>query len=186
MLAFWTLRHSSFLFSLQESSQPVGSLGHDADLRRQQQDSSNSSIADIHRLFNWLSETLANARHSDASLTDTVNKALGLSSDDACEEMRPKHDYELNSTLDKKEYEPTCAKIENAHFRDTKSPLLEIDTLSLKYPVAVSTSEVGTDHKVHLKDVSICLLIIFVFMNAYVNGRMWVYFNELFFLFSRK
>ncbi|XP_020924638.1 protein TASOR isoform X4 [Sus scrofa] len=137
----------------EESSQPVGSLGHDADLRRQQQDSSNSSIADIHRLFNWLSETLANARHSDASLTDTVNKALGLSSDDACEEMRPKHDYELNSTLDKKEYEqPTCAKIENAHFRDTKSPLLEIDTLSLKYPVAVSTSEVGTDHKVHLKD----------------------------------
>ncbi|XP_047633165.1 protein TASOR isoform X4 [Phacochoerus africanus] len=137
----------------EESSQPIGSLGHDADLRRQQQDSSNSSIADIHRLFNWLSETLANARHSDASLTDTVNKALGLSSDDACEEMRPKHDYELNSSLDKKEYEqPTCAKIENAHFRDTKSPLLEIDTLSLKYPVAVSTSEVGTDHKVHLKD----------------------------------
>uniref|UniRef100_A0A8C3YQ68 Transcription activation suppressor n=1 Tax=Catagonus wagneri TaxID=51154 RepID=A0A8C3YQ68_9CETA len=137
----------------EESSQPVGLLGHDADLRRQQQDSSNSSIADIHRLFNWLSETLANARHSDASLTDTVNKALGLGSDDVYEEMRPKHDYELNSSLDKKEYEqPTCAKVENAHFRDTKSPLLETDTLSLKYPVAVSTSEVGTDHKLHLKE----------------------------------
>ncbi|XP_059795925.1 protein TASOR isoform X3 [Balaenoptera ricei] len=137
----------------EESPQLVGSLGHDADLRRQQQDTSNSSIADIHRLFNWLSETLANARHSDASLTDTVNKALGLNSDDAREEMRQKHEYELNSTLDKKEYEqPTCAKIENAHFKDTQSPLLEVDTSSLKYPVAVSTSEVGTDHKLHLKE----------------------------------
>ncbi|XP_023979655.1 protein TASOR isoform X9 [Physeter macrocephalus] len=137
----------------EESPQPVGSLGHDADLRRQQQVTSNSSIADIHRLFNWLSETLANARHSDASLTDTVNKALGLSSDDAYEEMRQKHEYELNSTLDKKEYEqPTCVKTENAHFKDTQSPLLEVDTSSLKYPVAVSTSEVGTDHKLHLKE----------------------------------
>ncbi|XP_007451822.1 PREDICTED: protein FAM208A isoform X3 [Lipotes vexillifer] len=137
----------------EESPQPVGSLGHDADLRRQQQDTSNSSIADIHRLFNWLSETLANARHSDASLTDTVNKALGLSSDDAFEEMRQKHEYELNSTLDKKEYEqPTCAKIESAHFKDTQSTLLEVDTSSLKYPVAVSTSEVDTDHKLHLKE----------------------------------
>ncbi|XP_024602163.1 protein TASOR isoform X4 [Neophocaena asiaeorientalis asiaeorientalis] len=137
----------------EESPQPVGSLGHDADLRRQQQDTSNSSIADIHRLFNWLSETLANARHSDASLTDTVNKALGLSSDGAYEEMRQKHEYELNSTLDKKEYEqPTGVKIESAHFKDTQSPLLEVDTSSLKYPLAVSTSEVGTDHKLHLKE----------------------------------
>ncbi|XP_067610920.1 protein TASOR isoform X6 [Pseudorca crassidens] len=137
----------------EESPQPVGSLGHDADLRRQQQDTSNSSIADIHRLFNWLSETLANARHSDASLTDTVNKALGLSSDGAYEEMRQKHEYELNSTLDKKEYEqPTGVKMESAHFKDTQSPLLEVDTSSLKYPLAVSTSEVGTDHKLHLKD----------------------------------
>ncbi|XP_032505260.1 protein TASOR isoform X7 [Phocoena sinus] len=137
----------------EESPQPVGSLGHDADLRRQQQDTSNSSIADIHRLFNWLSETLANARHSDASLTDTVNKALGLSSDGAYEEMRQKHEYELNSTLDKKEYEqPTGVKIESAHFKDTQSPLLEVDTSSLKYPLAVSTSEVGTDHKLQLKE----------------------------------
>lgn len=146
-----------------ESPQPVGSLGHDADLRRQQQDTSNSSIADIHRLFNWLSETLANARHSDASLTDTVNKALGLSSDGAYEEMRQKHEYELNSTLDKKEYEqPTGVKMESAHFKDTQSPLLEVDTSSLKYPLAVSTSEVGTDHKLHLKEVSLYLLVIFV------------------------
>ena len=82
-----------------ESPQPVGSLGHEADLRRQQQDTSNSGVADIHRLFNWLSETLANARHSDASLTDTVNKALGLSSDVAYEEMRQKHEYDFNLNM---------------------------------------------------------------------------------------
>ncbi|XP_038422051.1 protein TASOR isoform X14 [Canis lupus familiaris] len=135
-----------------ESPQPIGSLGHDADLRQQQQDTSNSGVADIHRLFNWLSETLANARHSDASLTDTVNKALGLNTDDPYEELRQKHEYELNSP-DKKEYEqPTCAKIENVHFKGTQSPLLEIDTSLLKYPVALSTSEAGTDHKLHLKE----------------------------------
>ncbi|XP_025841864.1 protein TASOR isoform X4 [Vulpes vulpes] len=135
-----------------ESLQPIGSLGHDADLRQQQQDTSSSGVADIHRLFNWLSETLANARHSDASLTDTVNKALGLNTDDHYEELRQKHEYELNSP-DKKEYEqPTCAKIENVHFKGTQSPLLEIDTSLLKYPVALSTSEAGTDHKLHLKE----------------------------------
>ncbi|XP_040484597.1 protein TASOR isoform X2 [Ursus maritimus] len=137
----------------EESLQPVGSLGHDADLRQQQQDTSNSGVADIHRLFNWLSETLANARHSDASLTDTVNKALGLNTDDTYEELRQKHEYELNSPPDKKEYEqPTCAKIENVHFKGTQSPLLEVDTSLLKYPVAVSTSEAGADHKLHLKE----------------------------------
>ncbi|KAM5314240.1 protein TASOR isoform 2-T2 [Glossophaga mutica] len=138
----------------EESSQPVGSLGHDADLRQQQQDTSNSGVSDIHRLFNWLSETLANARHSDASLTDTVNKALGLSTDGAYEELRQKHDeYDLNSNPDKKEYDqPTCTKIENAHFKDTQSPLPEADKSSVKYHVAVSTSEVGTDYKLHLKE----------------------------------
>ncbi|KAM5231607.1 protein TASOR isoform 1-T1 [Hipposideros larvatus] len=135
----------------EESPQPAGSLGHDADLRQQQQDSSD--VADIRRLFNWLSETLANVRHPDVSLTDTVNKALGLSTDDAYEELRQKHEYELNSNLDKKDYEqPTCAKIENAHCKGTQSPLLEADTSSLKYPVAISTSEVSTDHKLHLKE----------------------------------
>ncbi|XP_045386793.1 protein TASOR isoform X4 [Lemur catta] len=136
-----------------ESPQPVGSLGHDADLRRQQQDTCSSGITDIHKFFNWLSETLANARHSDASLTDTVNKALGLSTGDAYEMLRQKYEYELNSTLDKKEFEqPTCVKIENAHFKGIQSPLLEVDTASLKYPVAISTSDMDTDHKLHLKE----------------------------------
>ncbi|XP_047387407.1 protein TASOR isoform X4 [Sciurus carolinensis] len=84
---------------------------------------------------------------------ETVNKALGLSTDDAYEELRQKHEYDSNSTSDKKEYEqPTCAKIENAHFKGAQSPLLEVNVTSLKYPVAVSTSEVGIDHKLHLKE----------------------------------
>lgn len=170
-----------------ESLQPMGSLGHDADLRLQQQDTSNSGVADIHRLFNWLSETLANARHSDASLTDTVNKALGLNTDDAYEELRQKHEYELNSPADKKDYEqPTCAKIENVHFKGTQSPLLEVSTSLLKYPVAVSTSEVGTDHKLHLKEVSICLLIIFVaFVNVCLKEDIGV-FQWVFFPFQKE
>ncbi|XP_013371068.1 PREDICTED: protein FAM208A isoform X2 [Chinchilla lanigera] len=136
----------------EESPQPVALVGHDADLRQQQQqDTCNSGVGDIHTLFNLLSETLANARHSDASLTDTVNKALGLNTDDAYEELRQKH--ASNCISDKKEYEqPTCTKIENVHFKGVQSPLLEVNTSSLKYPVAASTSEVGIDHKLHLKD----------------------------------
>ncbi|XP_055985803.1 protein TASOR isoform X2 [Sorex fumeus] len=140
----------------EESPQPLGLLEHESDLRQQQEDSSNSGIADIHKLFNWLSETLANARHSDATLTDTVNKALGLSTDDSYEELRQKHEYELNSTPDKKDYDPlACGKTENVHFKGTQSPLLEVDTSSLKYPVTVCTSEVGGDSTLHLnKDPS--------------------------------
>lgn len=146
-------------------------------MRQQLQDTSNSGVADIHRLFNWLSETLANARHSDASLTDTVNKALGLNTDDAYEELRQKHEYELSSPPDKKEYEqPTCAKIESVHFKGTQSPLLEVDTSLLKYPVAGSTGEAGMDHKLHLKEVSMCLLIIYVvFVNVCLEEDVGVF-----------
>ncbi|XP_060059060.1 protein TASOR isoform X2 [Erinaceus europaeus] len=137
----------------EESIQPPGLLVNDADLRLQQQDNSSSGTTEIHTLFNLLSETLANARHSDAVLTETVNKALGLSTGEAYEDLRQKHDYELNSTPDKKEYEQhTCVKIENAHFKGTQSPLLETDKSSLKYPVVISTSEVGSGHKLHLKE----------------------------------
>ncbi|XP_063113383.1 protein TASOR isoform X4 [Cavia porcellus] len=135
----------------EESLKPVGLAGHDADLRQQQQSTCNSGVGDVHMLFNWLSETLANARHSDSSLTDTVNKALGLNTDDAFEELKQKH--KLNCVSDKKEYEPpTCTKIENVHFKGVQSPLLEVTTSSLKYPVAVPTSEVGVDHKLHSKE----------------------------------
>ncbi|XP_040850595.1 protein TASOR isoform X8 [Ochotona curzoniae] len=136
----------------EESSQPVGSLGHDADLRQQQQDTRNCGT-DVHRLFTWLSETLANARHSDASLTDTVNKALGLSTDVSYEEPRQKPEYEVNTTPDKKEHEQLpCPKMENTHFKGTRSSVLEVDTASLKYPRAAVCSSEDTEHKLRVKE----------------------------------
>ncbi|KAH0514850.1 Protein TASOR [Microtus ochrogaster] len=131
----------------EESPQSIGLLGHDPNLRLQQEEACN--IGDAHKLYNWLSEALANerhsdARHSDAFLTDTVNKALGLSSNSgACEELRQKCDYELNPPLDKKDCEqPACTKVENVHFKGAQSPLLEVDAASVKYPtLASSTSE---------------------------------------------
>ncbi|XP_052045917.1 protein TASOR isoform X2 [Apodemus sylvaticus] len=125
----------------EESPQTIGLLGHDPNLRLQQEDAGNTG--EIHKLYNWLSETLANARHSDGFLTDTVNKALGLSSTGTYEELKQKCDYELNHTLDKKEREhPACTtKIENVHFKDAQSPLLEVDATSVKYPTLLSSSE---------------------------------------------
>ncbi|XP_028609919.1 protein TASOR isoform X1 [Grammomys surdaster] len=125
----------------EESPQSVGLLGHDPNLRLQQEDACNTG--DIHKLYNWLSEALANARHSDGFLTDTVNKALGLSSSGTYEELKQKCDYELNPTLDKKECEqPACTKIENVHCKDAQSPLLEVDAASsVKYPTLLSSSE---------------------------------------------
>ncbi|XP_017535692.3 protein TASOR isoform X4 [Manis javanica] len=135
----------------EESPQLVGSLGHDADWNQRPQDTPPSGLANVHRLFHWLSETLANARHSDASLTDTVNKALGLSADDAYEELRQKRKDALNP--DKKEYEqPAGAKTEKARFKGTQSSLVEADPSSLRYPFAVSGSEVGPKHKLPLKE----------------------------------
>ncbi|KAL1781235.1 TASOR isoform X1 [Sigmodon hispidus] len=130
----------------EESPQSIGLLGHDPNLRLQQEETCN--IGDIHKLYNWLSETVANARHSDAFLTDTVNKALGLSSSGTCEDLRRKCEYELNPTLDNKDCEqPACTKIENVHFKGAQSPLLEVDPASVKYPTLLSTNEVGIDHK---------------------------------------
>lgn len=148
ILAF-KIEENFSLFS-SESPQSIGLLGQDPNLRVQQEDSGNTG--DIHKLYNWLSEALANARHSDGFLTETVNKALGLSSSGAYEELKQKCDYELNSTLDKKESEqPACTKIENVHFKDAQSPLLEVDAASVKYPPLLSSSEVGINHKLHCK-----------------------------------
>ncbi|XP_040850588.1 protein TASOR isoform X2 [Ochotona curzoniae] len=146
----------------EESSQPVGSLGHDADLRQQQQDTRNCGT-DVHRLFTWLSETLANARHSDASLTDTVNKALGLSTDVSYEEPRQKPEYEVNTTPDKKEHEQLpCPKMENTHFKGTRSSVLEVDTASLKYPRALNQSEDPNFINVNnFEDCSLCPTVSF-------------------------
>ncbi|XP_040603718.1 protein TASOR isoform X3 [Mesocricetus auratus] len=124
----------------EESPQSIGLLGHEPNLRLQQEEACN--IGDIHKFYNWLSETLANARHSDSFLTDTVNKALGLSSSGACEELRQRCEYESNPALDKKDCEqPACTKIENVHFKGAQSPLLEVDAASVTYPTLLSTNE---------------------------------------------
>ncbi|XP_029397621.1 protein TASOR isoform X2 [Mus pahari] len=123
----------------EESPQSIGLVGHDPNLRLQQEDSGNTG--DIHKLYNWLSEALANARHSDGFLTETVNKALGLSSSGTYEELKQKCDYELNSTYKKESEQPACTKIENVHFKDAQSPLLEVDAASVKYPTLLSSSE---------------------------------------------
>lgn len=150
-----------------ESPQSIGLLGHDPNLRLQQEEACNTG--DVHKLYNWLSEALANARHSDAFLTDTVNKALGLSSSGTCEELRQKCEYELNPALDKKDCEQhTCTKIENVHFKGAQSPLLEVDAASVQYPTLLSTSEVGIDHKLHLKDTNVAFWLS-VFAFVYVN-----------------
>ncbi|EDL75058.1 rCG39181 [Rattus norvegicus] len=140
----------------EEPPQSVGLLGHDPNLRLQQEDA--CSTGDIHKLYNWISETLANARHSDAFLTETVNKALGLSSSGTYEELKQKCDYELNPTLDKKECEqPACTKIENVHFKDAQSPVLEVDAASGKYPPLLSSSEDPNLINVnHFEECSLC------------------------------
>uniref|UniRef100_A0A8C6QL20 Transcription activation suppressor n=1 Tax=Nannospalax galili TaxID=1026970 RepID=A0A8C6QL20_NANGA len=138
----------------EESPQSIGLLGHDPNLTLQQQDTCNpSGIADINKLYNWLSETIANAGHSDSSLTDTINKALGLSTGDTYEDPRQKHEYEMSSTLEKKDYEqPACTKIESVHLKSSQSPLLEGDAASLKYPSVLSTTEVGIGCNLCLKE----------------------------------
>ncbi|XP_021518089.1 protein TASOR isoform X2 [Meriones unguiculatus] len=124
----------------EENPQSIGLLGHDPNLTLQQEDTCNTG--DIHKLYNWLSEALANARHSDAFLTDTVNKALGLSSSGSYEELKQKCENKLNPALDKKDCEqPACTKIENVHFKGAPSPLLEVDAAPVKYPTLLSTSE---------------------------------------------
>ncbi|XP_028738233.1 protein TASOR isoform X2 [Peromyscus leucopus] len=139
----------------EESPQSIGLLGHDPNLRLQQEEACNTG--DVHKLYNWLSEALANARHSDAFLTDTVNKALGLSSSGTCEELRQTCEYELNPALDKKDCEQhTCTKIENVHFKGAQSPLLEVDAASVQYPTLLSTSE--DPHLINVNNFEECSL----------------------------
>ncbi|XP_050996676.1 protein TASOR isoform X1 [Acomys russatus] len=139
----------------EESPQSIGLLGHDPNLRLQQEDACNTG--DTHKFYNWLSEALANARQSDAFLTDTVNKALGLSSSGNYEELKQKSEYELNPTSDKKDCDqPACTKIENVHFKGAQSPLLEVEAASVKYPT-LSTNEDPSSIKVNnFEECSLC------------------------------
>ncbi|XP_027691636.1 protein TASOR isoform X3 [Vombatus ursinus] len=129
--------------------------GHDTDLR--QQDSSDSGVTDTRALIKLLVETLTNSRNLDPTLAYSVNQALGCG-----DESKPKHEYELTSAQNKEEYEqPSCTKVENINCKDPKSPIvLEADVSSLKYPIdvdlRVSSSEVGSEPKLHLKEDPKC------------------------------
>ncbi|NXJ75383.1 TASOR protein, partial [Trogon melanurus] len=136
----------------------TGLGGHDTDLR--QQDVPDPAVTDTQGLIKLLLDTLASARHVDSSLAQSVNQALGLSTDEIEEDMRQKYEYESIPAQDKDDHElPNTAQAENVNFKDPQSPvLLDTDAACLPYPVDVdlrlSANEVSLEHTVHLKDAS--------------------------------
>ncbi|NXX75797.1 TASOR protein, partial [Urocolius indicus] len=134
----------------------TGLGGHDTGLR--QQDVSDPAVTDTHGLIKLLLETLASAGHLDSSLAQSVNQALGLSTDEIEEDMRQKYEYESIPAQDKDGHElPNTAQAENVNFKDPQSPVtLETDVTCLPYPVDVdvqlSANEVGLEHTLHLKE----------------------------------
>ncbi|NXT85615.1 TASOR protein, partial [Zapornia atra] len=132
--------------------------GHDTDLR--QQDVSNPAVTDTHGLIKLLLETLASGGRLDPSLAQSVNQALGLSTDEIEEDMRQKYEYESIPAQDKDDHElPNTAQVENVNYKDQPSPMiLETEATCLAYPVDVglqlSASEVGLEHTLRLKEAS--------------------------------
>ncbi|XP_056194595.1 protein TASOR isoform X2 [Falco biarmicus] len=136
----------------------TGLGGHDTDLR--QQDVSDPAVTDTHGLIKLLLETLASAGHLDSSLAQSVNQALGLSTDEIEEDMRQKYEYESIPAQDKDDHAlPNTAQAENVNFKDPQSPvILETDAACLPYPFDVdlrlSANEVGLEHTLRLKEAS--------------------------------
>ncbi|XP_069722008.1 protein TASOR isoform X2 [Phaenicophaeus curvirostris] len=136
----------------------TGLGGHDTDL--QQQDVSDPAVTDTHGLIKLILETLASAGHLDSSLAQSLNQALGLSTDEIEEDMRQKYEYESIPAQDKDDHElPNTAQAENVNFKDPQSPvILETDAACLPYPVDVdlrlSANEVGLEHTLSLKEAS--------------------------------
>ncbi|NWS74751.1 TASOR protein, partial [Crotophaga sulcirostris] len=136
----------------------TGLGGHDADLL--QQDLPDPAVTDTHGLIKLILETLASAGHLDSSLAQSVNQALGLSTDEIEEDMRQKYEYESIPAQDKDDHElPNTAQAENVNFKDPQSPvILETDAACLPYPVDVdlrlSANEVGLEHTPCLKEAS--------------------------------
>ncbi|XP_074007582.1 protein TASOR isoform X2 [Numenius arquata] len=132
--------------------------GHDTDLR--QQDVSDPAVNDTHGLVKLVLERLTSAGHLDSSLAQSVNQALGLSTDEIEEDMRQKYEYESIPAQDKDDHElPNTAKAENINFKDPQSPVvLETDVACLPYPVDVdlrlSANEVSLEHTLRLKEAS--------------------------------
>ncbi|KGL80230.1 Protein FAM208A, partial [Tinamus guttatus] len=137
----------------------TGLGGHDTDLRLQ--DVSDPAVTDTHGLVKVLLETLASAGRLDSSLAQSVNQALGLSTDDDIEEdTRQKYEYESIPAQDKDGHElPNTAQAENVNFKDPQSPLiLDTDAACFPYPVDVDlrlpANEVGLEHMLHMQEAS--------------------------------
>ncbi|KFV62576.1 Protein FAM208A, partial [Dryobates pubescens] len=145
--------HHTLVFSVN-----AGLDGRDTELR--QHDISDPAVADTHGLIKLLLETLANAGHLDSSLAQSVNQALGLSTDEIEEDMRQKYESECFPAQNEDHHElPNTAQAEDVHFKDLQSPaILETDAVCLPYPVNVdlrlSANEVGLEHTLHLKEAS--------------------------------
>ncbi|XP_008943835.1 PREDICTED: protein FAM208A, partial [Merops nubicus] len=136
----------------------TGLGGHDTDLT--QQDEPDPAGTDTHGLIKLLLETLASAGRLDSSLAQSVNQALGLSSDEMEEDLRQKYEYESIPAQDKDDHElRNTAQAENVNFKDPQSPvMLEGDVACLPYPVDVDlqlpANEVALEHTQHLKEAS--------------------------------
>ncbi|XP_025891190.1 protein TASOR isoform X3 [Nothoprocta perdicaria] len=136
----------------------TGLGGHDTDLRLQ--DISDPAVTDRHGLIKVLLETLASAGRLDSSLAQSVNQALGLSTDEIEEDMRQKYEYESIPAQDKDDHElPNTAQAENVNFKDPQSPLiLDTDPACFPYPVDVdlrlSANEVGLEHTLRIQEAS--------------------------------
>ncbi|XP_015730504.1 protein TASOR isoform X6 [Coturnix japonica] len=135
-----------------------GLSGHDADLTHQ--DVSDPAVTDTHGLIKLLLETIANSRHLDSSLAQSVNQALGLNTDEVEEYMRQSYEYESIPAQDKDGHElPDAAQAEPVNFKDTQSPvMLETDAACLPFAIDVNlrfpASEVGLEHTLVLKEPS--------------------------------
>ncbi|NXO02404.1 TASOR protein, partial [Rhinopomastus cyanomelas] len=146
-------------FQYEDSSHSIFSVnsgpgGHNTELR--QQDASDPASADTHGLVKLLLETLAGAGHLDSSLAQSVNQALGLSTDEIEEDMRQKYEYESIPAQDR---DDVTVQAESVNFKDPQSPVvMEADAACLPYPVdvglRVSANEVGLEHTVHLKEAN--------------------------------
>ncbi|NWI99454.1 TASOR protein, partial [Crypturellus undulatus] len=136
----------------------TGLGGHDTDLRLQ--DISDPAVTDTHGVIKVLLETLASAGRLDSSLAQSVNQALGLSTDEIEEDMRQKYEYESIPAQEKDDHElPNTAQAENVNFKDPQSPLiLDTDATCFPYPVDVdlrlSANEVGLEHTLRMQEAS--------------------------------
>ncbi|KFP87416.1 Protein FAM208A, partial [Acanthisitta chloris] len=142
----------------------TGLSGHDADFRQQEgldpAAAAAAAAADTHGLVKLLLETLATAGHLDSSLVQSVNQALGLSTDEIEEDTRQKSEYESIPAQDKDDHDlPNAAQAENVNFKDLQSPALLKPAVPCSLcpgdaDLQLPANEVGLEHTPHLQEAS--------------------------------